>query len=159
MRSLVLVVAVGCAGGKPTTDPKPVAPDLACPGAAPVLYQLDFKHENPAGYAFRTIAIQDNGAWSYVETTDGKSHRSGSGCLDAATIGALRRALAPAPWKIARAQVVCEAYSDEFVEYRVAGKLVFTRRVCGIDVLDAASARATQDADAIAFKLMPPSPN
>lgn len=147
IRALLLLL-VGCAPA-----PKPQPPP-GCSATTPVLYQLDFKSDEPEGYAFKTIAIHDNGAWTYGETTDGTTVRTDGGCLAPAVLSKLA-ATAPASWHVTKAEVVCEAISPELIEVRSGGRLIYTRRTCGFEILDPASTAAATTADAIARGLMP----
>ncbi|HTL37375.1 MAG TPA: hypothetical protein VL326_29780 [Kofleriaceae bacterium] len=63
-------------------------------------------------------------------------------CVEADRLGAIRTALAEAPWQTTKRPVSCTAASAETTAIFAAGKLRFTSRECNPLVLDAQSSKA-----------------
>ena len=60
-------------------------------------------------------------------------------CLSKHTIGSLRDVIHQSPWETTTKQFTCRAYSPNWTEYYVNGKLEYTARMCGAQTLDAKS--------------------
>jgi len=63
-------------------------------------------------------------------------------CIESDRLGAIRTALAEAPWQTTKSPQTCQAVAAETTAIYAAGKLRFTSRVCSPLVLDVQSSKA-----------------
>jgi len=122
------------------------------------IFEIDDKTELPDQLPSGKFRLFQNGSWHRAVWANGELSIT-SGCLPDAQFADLERItklLARAPWKTHRAAVACFAYSASYREYRVAGKLVYTERVCDGLILDKLSQRVLADARAYVAPLIAP---
>jgi len=97
-----------------------------------------------------TFSIFDSGAWTYTAS----NAVAQNGCFTGADLEAVKKDEA-VPWKTTTAKMHCMAYSAEYTEVSVDGKLVYTQRLCNGVSLDAASQAALTDLQGRAPKTQP----
>lgn len=154
-------VLAACATHKPTTTvtPTPI-PDAPAPGtcqaSADVIYEIHRKSDTPDVHATSTFRIYTSGYWLFTETQPGgKPGRRLDGCVKDDRLPKLVTTLDAAPWTMSRADMVCQAYSAEHTEYQVAGRHVWTDRMCTPERLDDTSRKALEEAVALTGQLVP----
>lgn len=136
-----LALCASAASAAPNSKPPATTPP-ACDATGPVLFGLDVEPApNLPTRQFRDKAfrLHDNGAWTYVETRDGKRLHDLAGCLTAQTTAAVRKRLALAGWKVTQAPIVCTIAPGWITRYSASGKVVFTEAMCSGSTLDTRS--------------------
>ncbi len=159
MRIILLSMLVACATVAADPRPQPVPPTppgpptgkptMACKMATPkdtrpVVFELA---KSTSGALAASTKVYADGAWIYVEQPEGKGKQS-AGCLDAAQRATIATT-AKVPWTVTTAQIRCMAVSATTTAISVAGKPVFTEKLCSGQSLDAASQKALEAAHAL----------
>jgi hypothetical protein len=117
-----------------------IAASAASAAPAPtVVFALD--HEFRSGSPTEHLEVRSNGAWSF---TKGKVTHSGR--LSKSQLRKVR-ALVNDSWTTRPSPLMCAVVADEFTDYFVAGKLVWTREVCTGDFL--VDAQTKKDLDSV----------
>lgn len=150
--SFSLAVAAPASKLQPPTPPPAPGPDAppppVCKASSDVLFQVADRVDTalmPDGSATWTNTVYEGGAWQRVELdAKGKITRRSSGCFDKTKLSTIRSTLDHATWKTEHAGAACAAVSGTYLEYTSRGKVVWTQRMCQLDVLDADSAKALQ---------------
>lgn len=120
-------------------------PSAACEAKGTPKLVLAHKVDGGAKLATWTFSIFESGAWAWDgKDAEGKAQKPQNGCFAGADLDAVKKDLA-VPWKTTTAQVHCMAYSADYTEVTVDGKLVYTQRMCNGESLDAASQAALTD--------------
>jgi hypothetical protein len=118
------------------------------------VFEIDHRIEPGAKVGTSTSKLYASGAWTHDETDgDGKAQPQTTGCLGKAAADDVGAALKAAPWKITMARIRCMAMSPQYVEFLVAGKRVYTQKLCSGQTLDDKSRAALDKAIA---QLEPP---
>lgn len=122
---------------------KPAVPACEAKGAPKVV--LAHKVDGGAQLPTWTFSIYDGGAWTWDgKDANGIAQKPQSGCFSGADLEAVNKDLAVS-WKATTAKVHCMAYSADYTEVTVGGKLVYTQRMCNGQSLDPASEAALTD--------------
>jgi len=125
-----------------------VAASIPAQAAPQPIFSIE-RNDRKAMQPKRTVALFDDGSWTYDEVpidTGATIHRSGT--LAAATMKTLRAELAAATWKhVPLTGVRCHAISSAYTLYRADGKDVLRVQGCPSDKLDDASAKVLADVD------------
>jgi hypothetical protein len=138
----------------PPTSPAPATGDASCKPGGKVVFEIDHRIEPGAKVGTSTSKLYASGAWTHDETDgDGKAQPQTTGCLGKAAADDVGAALKAAPWKITMARIRCMAMSPQYVEFLVAGKRVYTQKLCSGQTLDDKSRAALDKAIA---QLEPP---
>lgn len=149
-----------CATQKPApVTPTPI-PDKPAPGtcqaSADVIYEIRHQSDTPDVHATSTFRIYSSGYWLFTENEPGgKPGRKLDGCVKDDRLGKIVTTLDGAPWTMTRADVVCQAYSAESIEFEVAGRHVWTDRMCTPEQLDDTSLKALGEAKGLVAQLVP----
>ena len=114
---------------------KPMPPIAACRAEGTPLFEI--RHRSEMGDPARTTAIYANGAWTHqIDQKEGRVGTMTSGCLDKSSLASMRTVINQSPWDTTFSRIVCKAYSPNYTEYYVHGKLEYTARLCGAERLD-----------------------
>jgi hypothetical protein len=141
----------------PRQPPPPAYNRCTIGGWAPVL-EIDDKTELSDKLPTGKFQLFQNGTWHHVVWANGELSAT-SGCLpdpQFATLDSVLDELQHASWKTTRVAVACRAYSATYREFHVAGKLVYTQRMCDGFILDKKSQRALTDALSFVDPLLAP---
>ena len=146
-----LSLACATAGAEPqpaTPAPAParkLPPPKGCTARGTPIFEIDHDHDPAAKLTSSTFKIYASGAWQFEpKDADGKAGLPMRGCFAGADLTAIKDDL-KVDWKTTTAQVHCMAYSADYTEVTVGGKLVYTQRMCNGISLDAASQAALTD--------------
>lgn len=129
-------------------DSKPEMP--ACEAKGDPKLVIAHKADAGAKLPTSTFSIFDSGAWTFTAS----NAVAQNGCFAGADLEAVKKD-EEVPWKTTTAKVHCMAYSSEYTEVTVGGKLVYTQRMCNGVSLDAASQAALTDLESRAPKPQP----
>lgn len=147
----------------PTPPPPPPGPPTqvrqACSATGDVLFEIDHAVEDFAKGQLGTseLVLHEGGRWTFVShTADGKLGPASSGCLSSTQMHDIRADLARATWKVHHADATCAALSAGYERYATRGKVVWTQKMCQLEILDEASAKALADIEAILNKVSAP---
>ena len=132
----------------PHKPAKPAAP-AACAEAGTPLFAIHHDVDAGAKLPTSTTTLYETGAW-VTQGTDasGKALPEQKGCLSADQTAQLKAELEGSPWKVSHHRFHCMAYSASYTVYELAGKEVYTARLCSPDSLDDQSEKAIQDVEA-----------
>jgi hypothetical protein len=144
-------------------EPQPVVPNArkialplpVCTATGPVLFQSTtrFQYKPIAGLPLAVTTLYDSGAWTFVETTDGKRTRVASGCLPHPDLVTIDHDLRKSTWKLDYNVVTCAAIGATAVDFASHGTPLFTETVCGPARLDDASTKSLAEINAILAKV------
>jgi len=144
--ALLPLACASNAAAAPDAPSRPAAHADSCSAAGAVVFEIDHRVNPGAKLATSTVKVFASGAWTRDEIDgDGKAAARRTGCIAKPELKQLETTLSGATWKVETARMHCMAFSAEFTEYQVNGKLVFTQRLCSGLSLDANS-RAKLDA-------------
>lgn len=134
---------------------KVALPLPVCTATGPVLFQSTtrFQYKPVAGMPLAVTTLYDSGAWTYVETTDGKRTRSTTGCLPHPDLVKIDSDLRKSAWTIEFDAFTCAAVGATAVDFSSHGKALFTETVCSGRHLDTASAKNLAEITAILAKV------
>ncbi len=122
---------------------KPAVP--ACEAKGQPAIVIAHEVDGGAKLATWTFSIYDGGAWTWDgKDADGNAQKPQNGCFAGADLETVKKDL-EVPWKVTTAKFHCMAYSADYTEVTVGGKLVYTQRLCNGESLDAASQAALTD--------------
>jgi hypothetical protein len=157
---LILSLVSACATTSPSSPAAPTTPiqdeSKACEPSAEVIFTIARNSDTPNEHATSTFRIYSSGLWRFHETeAGGKPGRKLEGCVKDDRLGKIVTTLDAAPWTMTRADMTCMAYSAQFVDYEVAGRHVWSERMCGPEQLDATSKQALGEASALVSELVP----
>ena len=143
MKRLILlaIVPLACASNA-TAGPAPAAPaaPASCKPTGTPVFEIDHRIEPDAKLPTSATKVFRSGAWTHDETdADGKPLPAKTGCYAKADVAQLEASLQGVPWTVIKARMHCMAISATFTVYQVAGKPVFTQRLCSGESLDAKS--------------------
>ena len=116
------------------------APPPACEATGTPKIVIAHKADGDPKLPTSTFSIFESGAWTYTAS----NAVAQNGCFVGADLEAVKKDEA-VPWKTTTAKMHCMAYSAEYTEVSVDGKLVYTQRLCNGVSLDAASQAALTD--------------
>lgn len=137
MKTLLLVLCVGCATAAAAPDKTPPAPPPAasCKPTGEVVFEIaDLVDQQPTAKVKQLYAT---GAWTATNTDEaGKSSDGGSGCLPKDKLDNVRANLKAMTWTVRHNRIHCMAVSPNHTVYKVGGKTMWTQRVCSADTLD-----------------------
>lgn len=133
-------------GADPSTDraielvKKELAEELPPPPPVSNAVLFEIHHGSDAAQPTSTLKLYSSGAWTF-QPIDAAGHLGAmsTGHLDRTTLASLRQSINAAPWDTSISGLTCKAYSPNFTEYFVRGKLEYTARLCGRERLDDAS--------------------
>lgn len=126
------------------------APAPTCEATGTPRIVLAHKADAGSKLATWTYSIYGNGAWTYTAS----NAVAQNGCFAGADLDSIKKEI-EVPWKTTTAQMHCMAYSAEWTEVSVDGKLVYTQRMCNGVSLDAASQAALTDLESKVPKAQP----
>ena len=124
------------------------APACEATGTAKIV--IAHKVDGDSKLPTSTFSIFDSGAWTYTAS----NAVAQNGCFIGADLEAVKKDEA-VPWKTTTAKMHCMAYSAEYTEVSVDGKLVYTQRLCNGVSLDAASQAALTHLESLVPKAQP----
>ena len=108
------------------------------PPAPSVLFEIHKGADNAQPTS--TLKLYSSGAWTFQPIdAAGDLGAMSTGQLDRGTLASLRASINAAPWDTTVSGLRCKAYSPNFTEYFVNGKLEYTARLCGRERLDETS--------------------
>lgn len=120
-----------------------VAPVAACRAVGPTLFEIHKRADTALPTS--TTKLYANGAYTFQPIdASGKLGALTTRCLDRATLAKVRSSIASSPWTTEISGLTCKAYSPNFTEYVVRGRLEYTARLCGRERLDDASLASIQ---------------
>ncbi len=103
-----------------------------------------------------TLKLYSTGAWTFHPIdASGRLGAVTSGCLPRSTLASLRTSVVESPWDTEISGLTCKAYSANFTEYFVNGRLEYTARLCGREALDQTSLAAIKQIEGSFAKLLP----
>ena len=149
--ALAVLVAALPAAAAPHRRPPPKHPQrpAACGTTGTPLFAIHHDADTGAKLPTSTTSLYESGGWT-TESTDasGKALAPSKGCLTADQMASLKAELQGAPWKVTQHRFHCMAYSASYTVYELAGKQVYTARLCSPDSLDDQSEKAISDVEA-----------
>jgi hypothetical protein len=147
-------LAAHAAPGTPVA-PRPPAPLPTCTTGGDAVFVVDHKadHANLPQWKFTLLS---KGMYELTRFDGGKTITV-TGCAGTPNVSRILTAFAGAKWKVSSDGVPCAAYSAEYTEYSVGGRVVYVARMCNAARLDEASNKALDVALAIVkpFDVMP----
>jgi len=119
-----------------------------CRPGGDVVVEIEHGAAPQAKAATSTLMVYAGGYWAFeAKNPDGSSAASKHGCLGSGDKARIQRDL-EAPFTVTTPRVRCMAKSMSFVKYRVRGKDVFTKQICGA-VLDEKSQANLDDIESM----------
>lgn len=138
-------VACSSASAAPPRKRRPPPPLSACAQRGPVLFSIarararqDKTDKALAPLRLSATTLHATGGWTFeaYDASGARPARTAAGCLDAAQVAAITAELATAKWQSHAVGVDCKMIADDFTEYAVNGKIVWTAHTCGSEQLD-----------------------
>ena len=127
----------------PPPPPPPAPVTTSCSTTGTPLFEIRRREEGTAEST--RIALHGSGAWTVTSIDKhGRTSAPTTRCLGRKALAPLHAAVTRAPWDTTISRIVCKAYSPNFTEYHVRGKLEHTARMCGAERLDDESRRAIE---------------
>jgi hypothetical protein len=155
---LILSLVSACATSTSPIEPgSPIQDEAkACQPSAEVLFQIEHKTDTPEHHATSVFRLYSSGYWFFGDKQPGgKPGKQLEGCAATDQLGSITTKLDSVPWTATRSELACMAYSAQFVAYEVAGRHVWTERMCGSEQLDEASQKVIVDLRTLADQLVP----
>jgi hypothetical protein len=126
---------------------------LVATEATTPLFTVEHRAINWSGDRSTKLDLVSNGAWTYTESINGKSLTSNVGCLPAADLATIKKALATATWRQTGPARPCVAIGLDVIHYSHLGKEKAQLKICGPTSFDPATRKALDTATAITAKL------
>jgi hypothetical protein len=117
-------------------------PRQCSPMGAP-MFGTEVRDLRTKKHPIATLDVYGNGAWTKTQYHGGDTPVTTGGCLATDEL-ALVKAVVDAPWKIAHAQITCEAMAFTLRTFRVNGRDKLTEKMCGPDTADTTTAAAIE---------------
>jgi hypothetical protein len=129
-------------------QPAPRKPMKECMARGTPIFEIDRRVDPGTKMPTSTFKLYDTGAWTFdTADAEGKAAEPKRGCIAGDDLAKTKDDL-KVDWKVSNAKFHCMAFSPQFTEFSVNGKIVYTARLCNGQTLDEASTKALGDLQA-----------